>query len=194
MLPVGYQTRLPLYLPARSSLWRWRPGIFVFVFTPPHPGSPQTRRMDGFPGPVTRDGFPGPQRRISPHPSASGGPRVLTLRATGRRSPFLTLPFGLSTAPAVFTVMMRPILAWCRRQGFPLHAYIDDWLLRHHIRLGVLHNKHTVMDLRGGLGHDLPGSRLVPAQLFQLRGAWVNLREFLVPRRTTGLWPGGTCS
>jgi len=42
---------------------------------------------------------------------------------------FQCLPFGLSSAPRVFTKVTRPIVAWLRQLGVRMVAYIDDFLL-----------------------------------------------------------------
>jgi len=42
---------------------------------------------------------------------------------------FRALPFGLSTAPRVFTRVTRSILAFLRMKGITVFAYIDDWLI-----------------------------------------------------------------
>ena len=42
---------------------------------------------------------------------------------------FRVLPFGLSTAPRVFTRVTRTIVAFLRRQGISIFSYIDDWLV-----------------------------------------------------------------
>ena len=41
---------------------------------------------------------------------------------------FLTLCFGLASAPRVFTMVMRSIVKFVRNLGMKLHAYLDDWL------------------------------------------------------------------
>ena len=43
---------------------------------------------------------------------------------------FRTLPFGLSVAPRIFTLTLRPVIALLRSQGIRVHAYLDDWLGR----------------------------------------------------------------
>ena len=43
---------------------------------------------------------------------------------------FRAPPFGLSVAPRIFTMVLRPILAWLRLRGIKVHAYLDDWLGR----------------------------------------------------------------
>ena len=42
---------------------------------------------------------------------------------------FTSLPFGLSSAPRVFTKLCRPIAAHFRSRGIRLLVYLDDWLL-----------------------------------------------------------------
>ncbi|RCN48887.1 hypothetical protein ANCCAN_04996 [Ancylostoma caninum] len=39
------------------------------------------------------------------------------------------MPFGLSTAPMVFTKLMRPLLAKWRSQGIKIAVYLDDGLI-----------------------------------------------------------------
>ena len=42
---------------------------------------------------------------------------------------FRALPFGLATAPRVFTRVSRAVVAHLRRNGILLFAYLDDWLI-----------------------------------------------------------------
>jgi len=42
---------------------------------------------------------------------------------------FQCLPFGLSSAPRVFTKLLKPVLARLRHQGFHLIMYLDDMLV-----------------------------------------------------------------
>ncbi|KHJ78691.1 hypothetical protein OESDEN_21686, partial [Oesophagostomum dentatum] len=44
-------------------------------------------------------------------------------------SPFLMLPFGLSSAPMIFTKLMRPLLAKWRSHGHKIAVYLDDGLI-----------------------------------------------------------------
>ena len=39
---------------------------------------------------------------------------------------FTCLPFGLNIAPFVFTKILKPVLAYLRKLGFQLVAYLDD--------------------------------------------------------------------
>ena len=47
---------------------------------------------------------------------------------------FQCLPFGLSSAPWVFTKVTQPIVAWLRQLGIRMVAYIDDFLLLAHTK------------------------------------------------------------
>jgi len=86
---------------------------------------------------------------------------------------FRALPFGLTTAPMVFTMLMKPILAWTHQRGLCLHAYLDDWLLRQQNRAMLITHLTALIHLltRLGLGVNPPKSRLLPAQQFDFLGA-----------------------
>ena len=62
----------------------------------------------------------------------------LVFQVGSRRYQFLVLPFGLSTAPRVFSEVMMPLKRWGRALGILLFQYLDDWL--------QLHFSRTVLD------------------------------------------------
>ena len=41
---------------------------------------------------------------------------------------FKVLPFGLASAPRIFTKLLKPVFAWLRQQGIRCSYYIDDSL------------------------------------------------------------------
>ena len=47
----------------------------------------------------------------------------------GKLYEYSVLPFGLSTAPRVFTKILAPVIEWLRRRGVQLYAYLDDILV-----------------------------------------------------------------
>lgn len=55
--------------------------------------------------------------------------RFLAFRYRGTDFCFRALPFGLSTAPRVFTRVTRTVLAYLRCRGLQVYAYLDDWLV-----------------------------------------------------------------
>ena len=63
-----------------------------------------------------------------PHPSKLKEiPKVL-LQVTG--VPFTSLPFGLATAPQVFTMTVKEVKLMTLSRGLRIHQYLDDWLIR----------------------------------------------------------------
>ena len=42
---------------------------------------------------------------------------------------FNAIPFGLSTAPYLFTKLVKPVVAWLRQKGFKSVVYLDDFLM-----------------------------------------------------------------
>ena len=53
---------------------------------------------------------------------------------------FRTLPFGLNTAPLVFTRIVERVAGYMRQMfSLHVHVYLDDWLLRHQQRETLLH-------------------------------------------------------
>ncbi|KAK7113851.1 hypothetical protein V1264_000014 [Littorina saxatilis] len=42
---------------------------------------------------------------------------------------FRALPFGLSLAPWIFTMIVRQLCALVRQKGIRLRVYLDDWLI-----------------------------------------------------------------
>ena len=68
------------------------------------------------------------------HPSSR---KFLRFLFEGSAYQFRVLPFGLSTAPFVFTKLMVVIAAANRKTGSPVIQYFDGWLL-HQLRRSVL--------------------------------------------------------
>ncbi len=55
--------------------------------------------------------------------------RLLGFRALGRRFRFRALPFGLNSAPAMFTRLLRPVQAFLHARGICMVRYLDDFFL-----------------------------------------------------------------
>lgn len=95
---------------------------------------------------------------------------------------FRTLPFGLNTAPLVFTRVATAVAALLRQRGVRMHVYLDDWLILSQDRLALLAEIPEILSLVGSLGfliNDLK-SRLVPAQQFEYLGLHFDTKAQLV--------------
>ncbi|XP_029453158.1 protein-glutamate O-methyltransferase isoform X3 [Rhinatrema bivittatum] len=56
--------------------------------------------------------------------------KYLRFFVLGQHFQFQALPFGLATAPRIFTKIMVVVAAQLRREGLIVHPYLDDWLIR----------------------------------------------------------------
>ena len=54
--------------------------------------------------------------------------KFLCFQVDGMRYIYLALPFGLSPAPKVFTIVMSPVKSWARANRLLMFQYLDDWL------------------------------------------------------------------
>ena len=78
---------------------------------------------------------------------------------------FTCLPFGLSSAPRVFTKILRPIMGFFRTQGIRGVIYLDDLLIMHQDRQAVYDKLAMVLATLERLGFlvNYPKSQLVPS-------------------------------
>ncbi|MES9880172.1 MAG: reverse transcriptase domain-containing protein [Sedimenticola sp.] len=98
--------------------------------------------------------------------------KYLRFRWQDKAYQFRVLPFGIATAPKVFTKIMEVVAAVGRRKGINLLQYFDDWLLHHQSRAILLQNLVTVWGTVTGLGliPNLEKSELIPSQNFNYVG------------------------
>jgi len=78
--------------------------------------------------------------------------QFLTVRMFGALYQFQCLPFGLSTAPMVFTKVMRPLVAALRASGMTLLPYLDDFLVLARSENQALAHRRTVEVMLTQLG------------------------------------------
>ena len=92
---------------------------------------------------------------------------------------FRCLPFGLSTAPRVFTRVVQEIAELLRRRGVQIFMYLDDWLILGTSPEVVQQHLDLVMEEVTNLGFivNLEKSNLVPSQEPIFLGAKIDLRE-----------------
>ena len=65
---------------------------------------------------------------------------------------FTSLPFGLATAPQIFTMIVKEVKLNALSRGLRLHQYLDDWLIRSQSQEEALVNTQVVVDLTQSLG------------------------------------------
>jgi len=78
--------------------------------------------------------------------------KFLTCVMDGDLVSFTALPFGLATAPLVFTKIMRPMVAFMRARGIRIHPYIDDFLIMARTQQSVLLARDMAAELLDSLG------------------------------------------
>ena len=95
---------------------------------------------------------------------------------------FRALPFGLCTAPLVFTRIVEAIAALIRTWGVHIHVYLDDWLVRSQSRNQLLQIVPRILELLKSLGWivNLKKSRLTPSQTFEYLGLSFDTRKATV--------------
>ena len=65
---------------------------------------------------------------------------------------FTSLPFGLATAPQVFTMIVKEVKLMALSRGLRIHQYLDDWLIRSQSQEEAQVNTQAVVDLTQSLG------------------------------------------
>ena len=95
---------------------------------------------------------------------------------------FACLPFGLSSAPRVFTKLMKPVVAQLRKQGIRLIIYLDDILIMAETETLAKQYAQTTCNLLETLGFviNFQKSILVPSKEMEFLG-------FLIDSRTMTL-------
>ena len=95
---------------------------------------------------------------------------------------FTSLPFGLATAPQVFTMIVKEVKLMTLSRGLRLHQYLDDWLIRSQSQEKAQVNSQAVVDLTQYLGWIInqEKSELKPTQVFSFVGYVYHLDSALV--------------
>ncbi len=113
---------------------------------------------------------------IAIHPRSR---RYLRFTFQGVVYQFRALPFGLCTAPYVFTRVVKATLRFIHQQGIRLHAYLDDWLQPASSKELAKSHMQVVLEetLRLGFIPNWEKSELEPAQAFVFLGARCDLSQ-----------------
>ena len=70
------------------------------------------------------------QRRLFPHSNSHRSRKYLRFHFQNQSYQFRALPFGLSTAPMVFTCVVNEVKLMAQSRGIMIHQYLDDWLIQ----------------------------------------------------------------
>ena len=76
-------------------------------------------------------------------PMSDSHRKYLCFQVNGILYWYLALPFGLNTAPSVFTTVMKPLKSWGRERLTLLFQYLDDWFNAEPTALAALKNTVT---------------------------------------------------
>jgi len=101
---------------------------------------------------------------------------LLQFQWHGRIYLFACLPFGLTSAPRVFSKIMKPVAGLLRQMGTHLVIYLDDILIMHHSERKLTQQPSIVCWLFEALGLmvNQEKSQLVPKQEMEFLGFLVN--------------------
>mmetsp|Transcript_74836 Transcript_74836/g.200622 ORF Transcript_74836/g.200622 Transcript_74836/m.200622 type:complete len:681 (+) Transcript_74836:204-2246(+) len=108
----------------------------------------------------------------------------------GRFYHFTVLPFGLSCAPRIFTVIMKTTVAYLRWQGVRVMAYLDDLIFGARSKIDALRDAHRMLRTLQDFGWLVNADKCVgletAVQAFVALGTLVDLhrRKFLMTDRT----------
>ena len=82
----------------------------------------------------------------------------------------------------IFRMLMKPILVWAHQHEIRLHAYLDNWLLRHTNQTFLLSHLDTTVCLltRLGLGVNPAKSHHLPARTFDFLGATLDTVQMTI--------------
>jgi len=89
---------------------------------------------------------------------------------------YVCLPFGLCSAPRVFTKILRPVVGWLRARGIRLVIYLDDILIMAETSALLLKDLNSVTNILDRLGFlvNEKKSVFIPCQVLEFLGCIVN--------------------
>lgn len=108
--------------------------------------------------------------------------KYLRFRLDDKLFEFNCLPFGLSSAPFVFTKLLKPVLTELRRQGHTIVAYLDDLLCINNNYWSCLSTANSVIDILEKLGFviNYEKSVLIPSKHCRYLGMIINTSEMIL--------------
>ena len=92
---------------------------------------------------------------------------------------FRALPFGLASAPFLFTWIVRPLVRTLRSAGVRIHTYLDDWIVYHPNRQTLEKHTQWVLQMAALMGFKVnrEKSNLTPTQNLIYLGMEFNLKD-----------------
>lgn len=108
--------------------------------------------------------------------------QFLRFSVLGRKFQYRAMPFGLRSAPRIFTKVMSVVGAFLRKQLIHIFMYLDDWMLKNQNKNLLTKQLHYTQDLLGKLGLMINKDKscLTPTQTLEYLGAIIQLKEGLV--------------
>ena len=108
--------------------------------------------------------------------------QFLRFRFLGHSYQFRAMPFGLKSAPRVFTKIMAVLAAYLRKLMIQIFMYLDDWLISNSDGTALVKQMHFVLRLVQNLGLivNQKKSNLIPTQHIEYLGALFNLEKGIV--------------
>ena len=95
---------------------------------------------------------------------------------------FVSLPFGLSPAPYIFTMVAKQLALLTREQGIRLKMYLDDWLNLNQSRERCAETTEKIILLSQELGFNIKAEKsdFVPSNKFKYLGMTFDTVKFTV--------------
>lgn len=108
--------------------------------------------------------------------------KFLRFSILGKKYQYRALPFGLRSAPRIFTKVMAVVGAFLRKQMIHIFMYLDDWMLKNSSKVKLTKQLQYTQELLKNLGLiiNVKKSCLVPTQIIEYLGAVIHLKEGLV--------------
>ncbi len=106
----------------------------------------------------------------------------LTFDWKGKMYTYTCMPFRLTSAPRVYTKLLKPLLSTLRQDGIVLFIYLDDSWIRNQTFQLCLQDVHTTLDvvLQLGLLHHPEKSAPVPMQVIEFLGFIVDSVKMII--------------
>ena len=115
-------------------------------------------------------------------PVAEKDRQFLRFRWKGMLYEFQCLPLGLSSAPRVFTKLLKPVIALLRRQSIRCIIFLDDLLIMQQSQKSLKRTSQDILTLLQVLGFRInwEKSALVPTQMIQYLGLKVDSTQMTI--------------